>query len=90
MSDSSEIPEEVLAFHRECFVLDLHVDTLLWVRFLGYDLGRRHTNRLPASPFAWHMDLPRAREGGLDGAVLGLVINPRETGRELIAPSCVG
>jgi membrane dipeptidase len=86
MPGPSGIPEEVLAFHRESFVLDLHVDTLLWVRFLGYDLGRRHTNRLPTSPFAWHMDLPRAREGGLDGAVLGLVINPREPGRELIAP----
>jgi membrane dipeptidase len=29
------------------------------------------------------MDLPRAREGGLDGAVMGLVISPREVREEL-------
>lgn len=77
---------DVLAFHRECLVLDLHIDTLLWVRFLGYDIGARHANRLPGSPFAWHLDLPRAAEGGLDAAVLGLVINPREVRKELILP----
>jgi membrane dipeptidase len=77
---------EAEALHREARVFDLHVDTLLWMRFLGYDLAARHTNRLPTAPFAWHMDLPRAREGGLDGGVLGLVISPREVRDELIAP----
>jgi membrane dipeptidase len=32
------------------------------------------------------MDLPRAREGGLDGAVMGLVINPEEVRDELMLP----
>jgi len=81
-----EVPAEVEAFHREALVLDLHVDTLLAMRLLGYDIGARHTNRLPGSPFTWHMDLPRAEEGGLDGAVMGLVINPREVRDELIRP----
>lgn len=80
------VPGEILAFHRECLVLDLHVDTLLSMRLVGYDIGKRHTNRLPGSPFSWHMDLPRALEGGLDGAVLGLVINPREVREELMRP----
>jgi membrane dipeptidase len=80
------VPVEAAALHREALVFDLHIDTLLWMRFLGYDLAARHENRLPGAPFAWHMDLPRAREGGLDGAVLGLVISPREVRDELIAP----
>jgi len=74
------------ALHRECLVLDLHIDTLLWVRLLGYDLTRRHCNRLPLSPFAWHFDLERAALGGLKACVFGLVINPREVKRELMLP----
>lgn len=80
------VPEEALDLHRRASVLDLHVDTLLWMRLLGYDVAARHANWLPGAPFAWHMDLPRAREGGLDGAVLGLVIDPVEVRDELIAP----
>jgi membrane dipeptidase len=80
------VSAEAMALHRECLVLDLHIDTLLWTRLLGYDLGARHRNRLPTSPFACHLDLPRAADGGLDAAVLGLVINPREVHRELITP----
>ena len=77
------VSEDVLAFHRQSLVLDLHVDTLLWMRLLGYDIAKRHANLLPGSPFGWHMDLPRAADGGLDGAVLGLVINPRVVRPEL-------
>ena len=80
------VPDEVLSFHRELLVLDLHIDTLLWSRLLGYDIGTRHRNRLPRSPFAWHLDLPRAQEGGLDTCVFGLVINPRKVHSELILP----
>ena len=67
-------------------MLDLHIDTLLWMRLFGYDIGRRHRNRLPTRPFGFHMDLPRAREGGLDAAVMGLVINPAEVRPELMLP----
>jgi len=80
------VPAEARALHDESLVLDLHVDTPLWMRLLGYDPTQRHANRLPASPFAWHMDLPRAEEAGLDAAVLGLVINPREVREELMLP----
>jgi membrane dipeptidase len=73
------LPAELLAFHRDCFVFDLHIDTLLWQRLLGYDLFARHEPLLPRAAFAWQFDLPRAADGGLDGAVFGLVISPRET-----------
>jgi membrane dipeptidase len=54
------------------------VDTLLWRRLLGYDLAAHHEPWLPGAAFAWQVDLPRAAEAGLDGAVLGLVVTPRE------------
>lgn len=76
--DPDRLPADVLAFHRDCFVFDLHIDTLLWQRFLGYDPTERHEPLLPWSAFAWQFDLPRAADAGLDGAVLGLVVSPRE------------
>ncbi len=81
-----QVSDEARGLHDESAVIDLHLDTLIQMRLLGYDVARRHVNRLPASPFSWHMDLPRAREGGLDGAVLGVVTNPREVSDDLIAP----
>jgi membrane dipeptidase len=48
------------------------------MRWLGYDVAKRHRPVFPAAAFAWQMDLPRARDGGLDGAVLGIVVAPDE------------
>ena len=72
------VSEEALDIHRRSIVFDLHIDTLLWQRLFGYDPLKRHENRLPLQPFGFHFDLPRAREGGLDGAVMGIVVNPAE------------
>lgn len=81
-----EPPADVRAFHDDCLVLDLHIDTLLWMRLFGYDIAAEHSLRLPRRAFAFQMDLPRARRGGLDAAVMGLVINPREVLPELMTP----
>ena len=75
-----------MELHRDSLVLDLHLDTLLWRRLFGYDVGLRHENRIPLRPFGFHFDLPRAEEAGLDAAVMGLVINPTELRPELIWP----
>lgn len=85
-ADAPPVPEDVLALHRESVVLDLHIDTPLWMRLQGYDMTRRHRNRLPRSAFGWHFDLPRARDGGLDACVFGLVINPASVRPELMFP----
>jgi membrane dipeptidase len=78
------VSAEALDLHRRSLVLDLHVDTLLWRRLFDYDPFVRHENRLPTRPFGFHFDLPRAQEGGLDAAVMGLVINPAEVRPELL------
>lgn len=80
------LSEEALDLHRRSLVFDLHVDTLLWHRLFGYDLLKRHENRFPSQPLGFHFDLPRAAEGGLDGAVMGLVVNPTEVRPELTFP----
>lgn len=64
--------DRVARVHRAGPNIDLHLDTLLWHRLVGYDLRRRHRNRLPRSPYGFHSDLPRMQEGGLGGAFFGL------------------
>ncbi len=58
--------------HRAGPVIDLHLDSLLWTRLVGYDLSRRHRNIFPRSPYGFHSDLPRMLAGGVTGAYFGL------------------
>ncbi len=69
--------DKALELHRRCVVADWHSDTLLLHELFGYDMAKRHRNRAPLSPLAWHMDLPRNREAGLDIWGMGLVCSPR-------------
>src|SRR5688500_560690 len=60
-------------------VVDLHIDTFIWQRLFGYDLGRRHgTGPLDARYFG-QADLPRCLEAGLGGAVWIITTNPLRT-----------
>jgi membrane dipeptidase len=62
--------------HRLAPVVDLHADPLLWSRLAGYDLLRRHTNRLPRSPYWSHSDVPRWQEAGVRVVLTGVVTLP--------------
>jgi membrane dipeptidase len=69
----SDVARELV---RASDVIDLHVDTFIWTRMFGYDLRKRHG----AGPFAGcllsQVDLPRALEGGLTGAMWSITTNP--------------
>lgn len=80
------VPPDALALHRESLVIDLHVDTFLWVRLFGYDIGRRHENWLPSAAYGWHADLPRLHAGGVGAVGFGIVVSPRHTRAELLMP----
>ncbi len=51
------------SLHEELLVLDTHLDTPLRMMYPGFDITRRHDPELDYSS----VDLPRMREGGLDG-----------------------
>ena len=68
--------EKALQITREQGVVDLHADTLLWMRHVGYDIGKRHQNRIPTAPYGYHVDLPRLREGGVRVQLFGIVTLP--------------
>jgi membrane dipeptidase len=62
--------------HAECPAIDLHADTLMWSRWLGYDIHAPHEPPLWRAAFGGHIDLPRLREGGVGAQFFGLVSLP--------------
>jgi membrane dipeptidase len=64
------------ALHAAHPAIDLHADTLMWTRWLGYDLHASHEPPLWRSVFGGHIDLPRMRQGGLGAQFFSLVSLP--------------
>ena len=56
--------------------IDLHADTLMWSRWVHYDLLARHTPPLPRAALGGHVDIPRMRAGGMGAQFFGLVSLP--------------
>ena len=85
--DSSEwakalnVSEEAVELYRRSDVIDLHIDSFIWHRLLGYDLRRRNSRGLLGRWFYGHADLPRAIDGGLTGATWVITTNPFRTRR---------
>lgn len=64
------------AIHVEHPAIDLHADTLMWSRWIGYDIHRAHEPPLPFAALGGHVDLPRMREGGMGAQFFSLVSLP--------------
>src|SRR5690606_26135195 len=47
-------------------------DTLMWSRWVGYDLHKRHEPPLPFAALGGHVDLPRMQDGGMGAQFFGL------------------
>ena len=60
----------------DCEVVDLHVDSFLWNRMLGYDLLREHDSGPLRARWLGQADLPRLRRGGISSAVWIITTNP--------------
>src|SRR4051812_17215670 len=75
------VSEEAWALHRDADVIDLHVDSFIWRRIVGYDF------RLPHSAFTRgvmlsQFDLPRARAAAINGATWVITTNPLGDARD--------
>jgi membrane dipeptidase len=68
--------DEALALHQEAPAIDFHADTLMWSRWVGYDVHKRHEPPLPKKALGGHVDVPRMREGGMGAQFFGLVSLP--------------
>lgn len=72
------VSEHAVALLRASDVIDLHLDTFIPPRLplVRYDVTKRHTRGVLGGRFFGHLDLPRALEAGLTGAMWSLTTNP--------------
>ncbi|HTM68890.1 MAG TPA: dipeptidase [Candidatus Binatia bacterium] len=68
--------EEARGLHARYPAIDLHDDVLMWARWAGYDLAKRHRPPLPGNRWLGHVDLPRLADGGVGAQFFGLVSLP--------------
>lgn len=68
--------DEARAIHADHPAIDLHADTLMWSRWIGYDLHKAHEPPLPLAALGGHVDIPRMVEGGQGAQFFGLVSLP--------------
>jgi membrane dipeptidase len=57
-------------------VIDLHIDSFIWVRLLGYRLDERHGPGTLRARYYRQVDLPRLRQVGVGGATWVITTNP--------------
>jgi membrane dipeptidase len=69
------IPLAAVELYRNSEVIDLHVDSFIWQRMLGYDLTKRHRAPLWGA-FLGQVDFPRILEAEISGATWVITTNP--------------
>ncbi|MBX3230237.1 MAG: dipeptidase [Labilithrix sp.] len=77
------------SLHDEHPAIDLHADTLMWSRWIGYDMHKAHEPPLPFAALGGHVDLPRMREGGMGAQFFGLVSLPLADRPRGMARTCM-
>jgi membrane dipeptidase len=70
------VSREAIELYLASDVIDLHVDSFIWTRIVGYDLTRRHGHGLLGANFYSQVDFPRALEAQLSGATWIVTTNP--------------
>src|SRR5271154_4507708 len=68
--------EPALALHASTPPIDLHADTLMWSRWLGYDMLARHEPPIWRAALGGHVDLPRLRDARMGAQFFSLVSLP--------------
>ncbi len=70
------ISREAVELYLSCQSIDLHMDSFIWKRILGYDLRKRHGDGPTGARFLSMVDFPRVREAQLSGAIWVITTNP--------------
>ncbi len=67
--EDAQLWNKALRIHQSAIVLDTHIDVTMRIFHENFDIGHRHSDG--------HFDLPRAREGGLDGLFFSIFVPNR-------------
>jgi membrane dipeptidase len=70
------ISREAIDVYLACEPIDLHLDTFIWKRSLGWDPRKRHGDGLFGARFYSMVDFPRVREARLAGGIWVITTNP--------------
>lgn len=70
---------DAVALIRSSDVIDLHLDTFIWARILGYDPLLRHAGGVLGRYFYGHVDVPRLEDGGVTGGMWSITTNPLQS-----------
>jgi membrane dipeptidase len=70
------ISPDAVELYLKSDVIDLHIDSFIWTRIVGYDLTRRHGRGLFGARFYSQADLPRLREARVTGGIWSITTNP--------------
>lgn len=70
------ISNEAAQLYLNSDIIDLHADTYLWKRLIGYDLKKRHDYHPLGLPFIGQVDYPRCIEANMAGICWDIVANP--------------
>jgi len=72
-----KISKEAIELYIKSDVIDLHTESYVWNRSLGYDMSKRHSKLLSfLVPVMGQVDLPRVIEACMTGIVLDISANP--------------
>jgi membrane dipeptidase len=75
------ISREAVEVYLSSDVIDLHVDSFLWTRLVGYDVLARHRFQPLGGALFGHVDLPRMLDAHVTGAHWAITTNPLRTAR---------
>src|SRR5690606_4233159 len=75
------ISSEAAQLFAESDVIDLHVDSFIWQRSIGYRLDVRHGPGWLGARYYSQVDLPRLRQVGIHGATWVITTNPLRSAR---------
>ncbi|MGH9116660.1 MAG: dipeptidase [Acidimicrobiales bacterium] len=70
------VRDDVAALIAESDLIDLHVESFIWTRLFGYQIGVAHERTPLGDRYFGHADLPRARAAGVTGLVMSIATNP--------------
>jgi membrane dipeptidase len=70
------VSREALELHFASDVIDLHLDSFIWQRILGYDLRVQHGGGLLGGRFYSQVDFPRVLAAGMTGAMWSITTYP--------------
>lgn len=70
------VSRAAIALLRASEVFDLHIDSFIWTRLLGYDVHTRHDSGPLSARWLGQADLPRLRLAGVGAATWSITTNP--------------